>query len=86
MELLTSNEICEVAVHPETGQKRITLTGNVINNAHEIVFMVTGADKAGPVSEIMNNQESAGKLPAYYIIPSHGKLTWFLDLEAAAQI
>jgi 6-phosphogluconolactonase len=84
--LLKSDEICDVAIHPDTGQKRITLTGNVINNANEIFFLVTGKSKAVRVAEIMNNEPSAKKLPAYYIIPSHGKLTWFIDEDAAANI
>jgi 6-phosphogluconolactonase len=84
MELLKSNEICDVAIHPATGQKRITLTGNVINNANEILFLVTGESKAEKVAEIMNNEISAEKLPAYHIIPTHGKLTWFIDEDAAA--
>lgn len=86
MKLINSNEICDVAVHPDTGQKRITLTGNVINNANEIFFLVTGKSKAQKVAEIMNNEPSAKKLPAYYIIPKHGKLTWFIDEDAAANI
>jgi 6-phosphogluconolactonase len=52
-----------VAEHPETGQKRITLTGKVINHARNVFFMVTGENKAIRVSEIMNNEEVA-KLPA----------------------
>lgn len=86
MEILKSNEICDVAIHPTTGQKRVTLTGNVLNNANEILFLVTGQSKAERVAEIMNNEESAKKLPAYYIIPSHGKLTWFIDEEAASDM
>lgn len=86
MELLYSDEICQVANHPATGQKRITLTGNVINSANEIIFLVTGESKADRVAEIMNNEISAKKLPAYYIIPKHGKLTWFIDEDAAANI
>ena len=85
MYLLKSNEICDVAIHPSTGQKRITLTGNVINNANEIIFLVTGQSKAEKVAEIMNNDISAKKLPAYYIIPIHGNLTWLIDEAAASK-
>ena len=86
MELLKSDEICDVAINPTTGQKRITLTGKAINNANEIIFLVTGESKAEKVAEIMNNEPSAKMLPAYFIIPTHGKLTWFIDEEAAAKI
>jgi 6-phosphogluconolactonase len=86
LELLESDKICSVAVHPQSGQKRITLTGKVINNANEIFFMVTGAGKARRVAEIMNNHPVAGRLPAYYILPVHGRLTWYLDTQASEAI
>lgn len=86
LDLLESTEICKVAVHPVTGQKRLTLTGKVLNNANVVIFMVTGITKAKRVSEIMNNDANAKKLPAFYIIPEHGKLTWYLDSEAGSDI
>jgi 6-phosphogluconolactonase len=78
--------ICSVSKHPLTEQKRITITGNVINNANRIFFLVTGENKALRISEIMNNSEAAKLLPAYYIEPKHGSLIWFLDEAAAAKI
>jgi len=42
MELLTSESVCAVATHPTSGQKRVTLTGSVINNAAVVAFLVTG--------------------------------------------
>lgn len=86
LELLQSDKLCSVAIHPQSGQKRITLTGKVINNAHEIFFMVTGAGKARRVSEIMNNLPEAKRLPAYHILPVHGRLTWYLDTQASEMI
>lgn len=86
LELFEHEQSCAVAVHPLTGQKRITITGNVLNNANQIFFLVTGSNKALRVSEIMNDNDAAQLLPAYYISPTNGKLTWFLDDEAAAQI
>lgn len=86
IELLNCNEICDVAIHPGSGQKRITLTGKVINNANVVIFMVTGINKSTRVSEIMNNHHDAKKLPGFYVLPTHGKLIWFLDPEAASQI
>jgi len=86
LELFEYPEICAVAQHPLTGQKRITLTGSVLNNANRIFFLITGANKAMRVSEIMNDNEAAKLLPAYYIAPKNGELIWFLDEEAAALI
>jgi len=81
-ELFYSTNVCEVATHPQSGQKRITLTGSVINNAKNIVFMVTGPDKAKMVANIIQEDEGS-KLPASLVNPANGKLTWLLDTEAA---
>ncbi len=83
MHLLKSDKICEVAIHPETGQKRITLTGKVINNANNICFMVSGENKAIVVSQILKNLEEARNYPANYIISNSGLVQWHLDKRAA---
>jgi 6-phosphogluconolactonase len=84
-ELLTSEKICKVAVRPENSQKRITITGRIINNADNILFLVTGANKAEVVSEII---ESPGTVdyPAAFIEPVHGVLKWYLDIDAAGRL
>jgi 6-phosphogluconolactonase len=81
--LFHSLNYCEVATHPLSKQKRITLTGPVINNSRNIVFMVTGSDKARMVANIIQNNEEAG-YPASMVKPVNGKLTWLLDAEAAS--
>lgn len=84
LELFEDERICVVTSHPLTGQKRITITGSVLNNANRVFFLVTGENKSQRVSEIMNDDETAKLLPAYYIMPTNGELIWFID-EAAAQ-
>ncbi|MCD6354372.1 MAG: 6-phosphogluconolactonase [Prolixibacteraceae bacterium] len=86
IELFEEEQICTVTHHPETGQKRITLTGKVLNHANRIFFLVTGTNKAQRISEIMNDDEAAKRLPAYYISPKKGSLIWFIDDAAAAKI
>ena len=78
-----SNEICEVADHPDTGQQRITLTGKVINNAEAVAFLVTGADKQEKVSEIFREDENSKHYPATLVAPTSGNLVWFLDAAAS---
>lgn len=72
-------DIVEIAVHPQTKQHRITLTGTTINNAREIIFLCTGAGK----KEILNSvlKEKDPMLPATHVAPS-GNLMFMLD-EAA---
>lgn len=86
LELFQTDKLCAAAEHPDTGQKRITLTGKVINRASNIFFMVTGENKAKRISEIMNNEEVAKNHPAWYVDPSQGSLTWFIDEPASSQI
>jgi 6-phosphogluconolactonase len=83
--ILNSRNYCEVAVHPHSGQKRITLTLSVINNAQNIVFLVTGEQKAGIVSRVILT-DNEREYPASLVRPEHGKLIWCLDNDAAKLI
>jgi 6-phosphogluconolactonase len=78
MNLLQSKRICEVATHPSSGQKRITLTGKVLNQASKKAFLVTGADKTAKVNEIFTGQEIARSYPASHVQGAE----WFLDQAA----
>ena len=86
IDLLTSNELCAVANHPTSGQKRITLTGQVINAAREVVFLVTGEGKKDRISEIFNKNGNWEKYPVSYIAPSSGKLWWYVDQAAVSTL
>jgi len=86
IEMFEDERVCAVTKHPLTGQKRITITGKVLNNANRVFFLVTGANKAQRISEIMNDDEAAKLLPAYYISPTNGELIWFIDEAAAHKI
>jgi 6-phosphogluconolactonase len=82
-ELLYSDKLCEVATHPLTGQKRITVTGKVINNSDAVTFFVTGHSKAEIVEQIIKKDSD---FPASFILPSHGRLVWLLDEKAGRLI
>lgn len=82
MELLTSPEVCTVATHPDSGQQRVTLTGPVINAAHEVAFLVTGQGKQEKIAEIIGHSGQWELYPASHIFPQ-GKLLWFMDQAAA---
>lgn len=82
IDLIDTKSICEAAVHPVTLQKRITLTGNVINNSKKVLFLITGSSKNKIVDTILNKKEGFEKLPASYIRPVNGELIWLLDKDA----
>ena len=81
--LYSCSNIAGVAIHPVSGQKRISLTENVINNSKRITFMVTGKDKAAILSDILNNNFGNRDIPASKINPIDGLIEWRLDSEAA---
>lgn len=83
MQLLNASEICVVATHPISGQKRISLSGNVINNALHVVFLVTGENKKEKVAEVIKKTGNWKTYPAAFVNPLQGNLHWFLDKAAA---
>ena len=85
MELLHSLDVCEVATHPSSGQKRITLTGKVLNSAEKTAFLVTGENKADRLQEIFSDSDKGRLLPAFHIHPK-GELYWFVDQAAAGKL
>ena len=64
--------------------ERLTLTLPLINQAREIVFMVSGKEKATTLKGILEGPP--GIYPAQLIQPVHGNLTWLLDREAASYL
>lgn len=83
-ELFSSRRMCTTTVHPVTGQKRITITGNVINNSENIIFLVTGRNKSVVVKNILDQKDQSIRYPASLVSPVDGKLFWYIDREAAA--
>lgn len=64
--------------------KRLTLTLRVLNNAHAVIFLVTGAAKAMRVREVLVDLDH--RLPATRVNPHEGRLIWILDEEAASEL
>ena len=85
LDLIHSPETVEVAMHPQSGQKRITLTGNVICNAKQVVFLITGDSKAEILESILNEKGDFERFPAYYIL-SGCEAELYLDYEAAERL
>jgi len=77
IELWNSEKYCEIALHPDTAQQRVTITGQIINNAKTVVFLVTGASKAEKFTEIQNETGNYKSYPARLVNPSSGRLIWF---------
>ncbi|MBN2639280.1 MAG: 6-phosphogluconolactonase [Bacteroidales bacterium] len=83
LSLFESKKWFDVALHPETGQKRITATGKVINNSHQIFFIVAGDEKKDILNHIITKEPGWENLPAAKVKAVNGSLYWLVD-EAAA--
>jgi 6-phosphogluconolactonase len=65
---------------------RITLTAPIVNLASNICFIVAGADKSPAVREIIEGEWNPDLYPAQVIKPVKGKMFWFMDAAAAAEL
>jgi len=87
IELWNSEDFCVVGTHPVSGQKRVSVTGRIINHSDVVTFLVTGESKKDIVREIVENKADIRHLyPAALVKPSSGRLLWFLDHEAAKKL
>jgi len=83
------NEIGRLAIANHVPQKdtwRISLTWPVINQGVEVVFEITGANKADVLAEVLTGPRDPERLPSQLIRPSNGKLLFLLDEAAAAKL
>jgi 6-phosphogluconolactonase len=71
-------------VMPEQGGvDRVTLTLTTINRARNVIFLVSGAEKAQIMGRILGGADTRDKYPAGLVRPRKGILFWLMD-EAAA--
>jgi 6-phosphogluconolactonase len=66
--------------------ERITLTAPTINNAANIIFMITGAEKALALKAILEGPQEPEQLPAQIVQPDHGRVLWLIDTAAGAKL
>jgi len=65
---------------------RITLTLPVLNAARCVAFLVSGADKATVLKEVLEGSAPGEKYPSKLVRPTNGKLIWFLDRAAGSEL
>jgi len=61
---------------------RLTITLPVLNRARQIVFLISGKEKAASLKTVFEDRKN--QLPAQRIRPLNGELIWLLDQEAAS--
>jgi 6-phosphogluconolactonase len=64
--------------------ERITLTAPAASNAAQVIFMVTGAEKAPALKAVLEGPFEPEQLPAQLLQPQNGKLLWLVDTAAGS--
>jgi 6-phosphogluconolactonase len=75
---------CAVFV-PHLSSWRVTLTFRSINNAREVLFLVSGKEKAPIVRRVLKSPKPRKEVPATMIRPVDGILLWMIDGDAAGE-
>ena len=65
---------------------RVTLTFPVFNAARQVMFLVSGANKAKILAEVFQGGNSVEQRPAVGIRPANGRLAWLVDRAAAGAL
>jgi 6-phosphogluconolactonase len=69
----------------EENPLRISLTPKLINAAENVVFLVTGGDKAQAFDQVFHSEKSPHLIPAKLIKPKSGNLFWMIDQEVVGR-
>ena len=64
--------------------QRVSMTPDVFNAARNVVFLVTGQEKALALSDTLSGPRQSLQLPAQRVQPMDGRLWWLVDEPAAS--
>lgn len=70
----------------ELGMYRITFTAPYINQAGQVVFLVSGADKAQVLETVLEGAYQPHELPAQLIRPNGTQPIWLVDKAASRKL
>ncbi len=62
---------------------RLTLTFPAINNAANIVFLISGGNKAETLREVLEGDFQPEKYPSQNVNPANGNIYWLVEANAA---
>ncbi|MAT44214.1 MAG: 6-phosphogluconolactonase [Anaerolineaceae bacterium] len=65
---------------------RVSLTPRILNESRQIVFLVSGVNKADILLEVLHGMPDPVNLPAQRIHPNNGRLVWMVDKAAAVNL
>ena len=68
---------------PQKQTHRITFTLPILNKARQVLFLVSGKEKAAIISTVLAKKPTKNLLPVQMVKPLNGNIMWMLDEEAA---
>ncbi len=71
---------------PKPPPPRLTFTPPLLNAARNILFLVTGSDKAEAVHAVLEGDYQPEVYPTQIVRPPNGEITWMLDTNAATKL
>jgi 6-phosphogluconolactonase len=81
---LAENEKLVVAHYvPQREGHRLTLTLPTLNNARDVIFLVTGKSKAKALKAVIEGKDDEADPPARRVRPRNGNVRWFVDRAAS---
>ena len=66
--------------------ERITFTYRLLNAARNVMFLVSGANKASILQKVLEENANPETYPAAGVHPDEGRVLWFVDRPAAASL
>ena len=69
---------------PKPPRRRLTLTMPVLNAARQVIFLVSGEQKARAVREVLQGTAPADDYPAKLVRPGPDRLLWLVDTGAGS--
>jgi 6-phosphogluconolactonase len=65
---------------------RLTFTISTINHARNIIFLVSGEDKAQTLREVLQGEYNPEKFPTQLVKPEKGNFNFLIDESAASRL
>ena len=71
---------------PKPPPDRLTFTPPLLNAARNLLFLVTGSDKADALHAVLEGPYQPDEYPAQIVRPPNGEVVWMVDTAAAQNI
>src|SRR3989449_6351102 len=71
---------------PKPPPDRLTFTPPLLNAARNVLFLVTGSEKADALQAVLEGEYQPEEYPAQIVRPTNGEVVWMLDKNVAKNI